>query len=147
MKTPQTLAEELAKMFPNTDLQKIADFACCVFVVMWCLYIEPEDIDAIKMVQNMRNKGIVSNDCVVYWYKIVPFLTGRELKSVEFVKINKLRGIKERTPVLMAKEGNAEGVGHWVGVEEGNIRFNPKAYSVNVAEGKPVEMRKLVYKS
>lgn len=141
MKNPQTLAEELYKHFPNADIKMIADFACCVFVAMWCLEIEPDDIDAILCVQRMRKNGIIRNDCVVYWKKIVPYLTGRELVDVEFKKINSIKNIKERTPVLMAKEGNAEGEGHWVGVANGKIRFNPKVYSVNVEKGKPVEAR------
>ena len=145
MKHPQDLAAELAVMFPNADMQKIADCACCIFTLMWCLYIEPDDIEAIKMVQTMRKKGIIRNDCVVLWYEVVPYLTGRKLKEVKFTDIKSLKGIKKRTPVLMAKEGNKKGVGHWVGVENARIKFNPKAYSVNVAEGKPVEMRELIF--
>ena len=143
MKNPQTLAEELNKEFPNPDLEMIGANACCALVLMWCLGIEPDDLEAIRTVQRMRKVQVLRNDCVVYWYKAVPFLTGRELENVEFKKITSLKGIKTRTPVLMAKPGNAEGVGHWVGVENGRIRFNPKKYSVNVAEGKPVEMRVL----
>lgn len=141
MKYPQDLAKELYQLFPNEDLKKIYDYACCAFVTMWCLEIEPEDVDAIKIVQTMRKKEIIRDDCVVYWYKIVPYLTGRELESVEFKKITSLRGIKARTPVLIAKEGNAQGEGHWVGVENSKIKFNPKRYSVNVENGKPVEAR------
>lgn len=146
MKHPQDLAKELYQLFPNEDLKKIYEFACCVFVTMWCLGIEPEDIEAIELVQKMRQKGIIRSDCVVYWFKIVPYLTGRELEDVEFKKINTLKGIKSRTPVLMAQEGNAPGDGHWVGVENGKIRFNPKKYSVNVEKGKPVEARILKIK-
>ena len=145
MKNPQTLAEELAQMFPNTDMKIISENACCILTLMWCLYIEPDDIEAIKIVQNMRLKNIIKSDCVVIWKDAVRYLTGRELKGVEFTKIKSLKGIKERTPVLMACDGNAEGVGHWVGVQNGRIRFNSKKYSKNVAEGKPVEMRKLIF--
>lgn len=143
MNHPQDLAKELNELFPNKDMKIIADNACCAFVLMWCLGIEPDDIEAIKTVQRMRANGSLRQDCVVYWYKAVSYLTGRELEKVDFTQIKTLLKIKERTPVLMAKPGNAEGVGHWVGVEDGRIRFNPKKYSVNVAEGKPVEMRVL----
>ena len=34
MKHPQDLAKELNELFPNEDLKKISDFACCAFVVM-----------------------------------------------------------------------------------------------------------------
>ncbi len=143
MKHPQTLAKELNKMFPNKDMKVIGDNACCAFVLMWCLGIEPDDIEAIKTIQRMRDNGALRQDCVVFWFKAVPYLSGRELENVEFKKINSLLGIKERTPVLMAKPGNKEGVGHWVGVENGKIEFNPLEYSENVANGRPVEMRAL----
>lgn len=144
MKCPQTLAEKINESFPNKDLGVIADNSCCALVLMWCLGIEPaDDFTAIKTVQSMRQNNVISKDCRVYWYKAVPYLTGRELKKVDFVKIRNISEIKKRTPVLYAKEGNAEGVGHWVGVENGVIAFNPKAKSINVEEGRPVEMRVL----
>lgn len=146
MKYPQDLAKELYQLFPNEDLKKIYEFACCAFVTMWSLGLEPEDIEAIKIVQKMRKVAVISSDCVVYWFKIVPYLTGRELEDVEFKKINSLKGITARTPVLMAQEGNEKGEGHWVGVEKGKIRFNPKRDSVNVKLGKPVEARILKIK-
>lgn len=146
MNHPQDLAKELSRLFPNEDMKKISDNACCAFVVMWCLGIEPEDINAIKYVQEMRQKEIIRNDCVVFWNKIVPYLTGRDLENVEFKKIDSIKNIKSRTPVLYALDGNEEGVGHWVGIEKGRIGFNPKKYSVNVENGKPVEARILKIK-
>ena len=146
MKAPQTLAKELNKQFPNENLKIIGDNACCAFVLMWCLGIDPSDIEAIQTVQRMREAQVLRKDCVVLWYKAVPYLTGRELVDVQFKKIKSLKGIKKRTPVLMAKEGNTEGEGHWVGVENGKIGFNPLTYSKNVEEGKPVEMRILKIK-
>lgn len=145
MKNPQTLASNLATQFPNKDMQIIADNACCAFVVLWCLGIEIEDIEAIQIVQKMRLHNVIESDCTVKWFDVVKYATGRELKKLEKVNITSLKGIKERTPVLMACEGNAEGIGHWVGVEKGRIKFNPKSYSKNVAEGRPVQMRKLIF--
>lgn len=145
MKHPQTLAKELNKMFPNKDLEVIGDNACCALTLQWVLGIEQDDIDAIKTVQNMRKKGKIKSDCTVLWYEAVPYLCGRPLKELKKTKITSLKGIKKRTIVLMAKEGNAEGVGHWVGVEKGKIAFNSLDYSVNVAEGRPVEMRELIF--
>ena len=141
MKYPQTLAGELYKLFPCEQLKNIYDNACLAIVAMWCLGIEEDDIKVIMDVQQMINAKVIEPDCTVLWYKIVPYLTGRELESLEKQKITSLKGIVKRTPVLMAKEGNAEGIGHWVGVEKGKIRCNPKKYSVNVEEGKPVEAR------
>ena len=145
MKHPQTLAIELNKMFPNPDLEIIGKNACCALVLQWVLGIEQNDLDAIKTVQNMRKKGKIKSDCTVLWYEAVPYLCGRPLKELKKTKITSLKGIKKRTIVLMAKEGNADGVGHWVGVEGGKIRFNPLEYSVNVSEGRPVEMRELIF--
>lgn len=145
MKHPQTLAKELNEMFPNPDMKIIGDNACCALVLQWVLRIEQDDIEAIKTVQRMRKKGKIKSDCTVLWFEAVPYLCGSPLKDVKKLKINSLRGIKKRTMVLMAKEGNAEGVGHWVGVENGRIGFNPLEYSVNVAEGRPVEMRELIF--
>ena len=145
MKHPQTLAKQLNKLFPNPDMEIIGENACCAFVLQWALGIEQSDIDAIITVQMMRQKKVITSDCIVKWYEAVPYLCGRPLKEVKYTKINSIKGIKKRTIVLMAKEGNAEGVGHWVGVENGKIKCNPLEYSVNVAEGKPVEMRELIF--
>ena len=145
MKHPQTLAKELNKIFPNPDLKIIGDKACCAFVLQWVLGIEQDDIEAIKTVQNMRLKRKIDTDCTVFWYEAVPYLIGRPLKEVRFKDITSIKNIKKRTLVLMAKEENKKGVGHWVGVENGRIKFNPLDYSVNVAEGRPVEMRELIF--
>ena len=145
MKHPQTLAKQLNEIFPNPDLKIIGDNACCAFVLMWALGIEPDDIEAIKIVQNMRKRKVIKSDCTVTWFEAVPYLTGRDLADLKKKDISTLKGIKKRTIVLMAKEGNAKGVGHWVGVEKGRIKFNPLEYSTNVAEGHPVEMRELIF--
>ncbi len=110
---------------------------------MWCLGIEQEDIKAIMDVQRMIDTNVLQSDCTVQWYKIVPYLTGRELKGVRYEKIRILKGIKERTPVFFQKDPDSK-KGHWVGVENGKIGFNPLAYSVNVEEGRPTKMRVLI---
>lgn len=145
MKHPQTLAKELNEMFPNPDLEIISKNACCAFVLQWVLGIEQDDLDAIKTVQNMRKKRKIYEDCTVTWFEAVPYLIGRPLKELKKTNITSIKGIKKRTLVLYAKEGNAKGVGHWVGVEKGKIKFNPLDYSVNIEEGRPVEMRELVF--
>lgn len=145
MKHPQTLAIELNKTFPNADLEIIGKYGCCAMVLQWVLGIEQDDIDCIKTVQNMRKKGVIEKDCTVHWYEAFSYLTGKTLKTVKYTDIKTIRGIKNRTLVLYAKEGNKKGVGHWVGVENGRIKFNPLDYSDNVTNGKPVEMRELVF--
>lgn len=139
MKYPQTLAIELNQMFPNKDLESIAKYGCCAFVLLWCLGLEPEDIDAIKVLFELKKEGAIDDECTVYWAKSIQRLTGRTLESVEKVKIKSIKSIKKRTPVRYVYNGQ----GHWVGVEKGKIGFNPLARSNCVENGKPAEMRVL----
>ena len=143
MKNPQTLADKLNKEFSNKKLEQIAKRGCCAFVLLWCLGIEPDDTEAILTVADMIDEGSLEEDCTVLWAKAIRNLTGRTLKKIDFVDITSIKGIKERTPVLYKKKPTDKG-GHWVGVENGKIKFNPLNYSVCVSEGKPAELRKLV---
>ena len=138
MKNPQTLAEELNKCFPNPKLKTISENACCAFVFLWCLGIEPEDIDAIKIISDAIDEKVIDSDCTVKWVEFGKWLTGRTL-TVEFVDVKTIKGIKDRTPVKYSYNGKS----HWVGVENGKIKFNSLKSSVCVANGKPVTMRKL----
>lgn len=145
MKHPQSLAIDLYNYFPSEQLRPIKSAGCCAFVLLWCLGIEPDDAEAIIEVEKMIQAKVVKPNCVVKWFESVTFLTGRTLEKVDFVKINTIRNIKERTPVFFQKDPNSDS-GHWVGVEDGEIRFNPLSYSVNVAEGRPTEARILTFK-
>ena len=140
MKYPQTLAGELAALFPSDKLTNIKKYGCLAFVVMWCLGIELEDIMAICNVQMMINAKVIDTDCTVQWAKIVPYLTGRTLQKIEFRKIRTLKEIKDRAPVLYKVKPEDKN-GHWVGVENGKIKFNPLAESLCVNKGQPVEAR------
>lgn len=139
MKHPQTLAVELNKAFPNADLKKIADFACCAFVTMWCMGVESDDSEAIFTVQRAIKARVLDTDCTVKWSDFVQWLTGRQLAKVDFIDCKTLRGINERTPVKFSYGKNS----HWVGVEDGKVAFNPLKTSLCVEKGKPVTMRKL----
>lgn len=139
MKYPQTLAIELNKAFPNKDLKNIADYACSAFVTMWCLGIEPEDSDAILTIQRAIKDKVLDSDCTVKWFEFVFWLTGRQLEKVDFIDINTLLKIKERTPVKYVFDGKS----HWVGVENGLIAFNPLKSSIVVSNGKPSAKRVL----
>ena len=140
MNHPQTLAIELNKTFPNKTLEAIGKWGCCAFVLLWCLGLEPEDVDAICIVNSLMKKGALDEECTVSWYKAIDILTGRKLKEFEKVKIKSIRSIKERTPVIYSYNGK----GHFVGVENGKIGFNPLSHSECVEKGKPTEMRRLV---
>lgn len=138
MTHPQSMAIRLYQQFPTERLKAIKDYACCAFVLMWCLGIEPdEDGDAVITVARMIEKGAIEKDCTVKWAEAVRFLCGRNLKSVDFISTTKIWDIKGRTPVKYEYNGN----GHWVGVENGVIAFNPLEYSTCVEKGKPAQKR------
>lgn len=146
MKNPQTLAEKLYQQFPTLKLKSIKNYACCAFTMMWCLGIEPDDAEAIITVGKMIDKGIIDSDCTVYWDRVSKYLSGRNC-SVEKVDIKSIKKIKDRTPVKYEYvDENGKTHGHWVGVENGEITFNPLQSSVCVAIGKPVTCRILSFK-
>ena len=60
MKTPQSLAIEIKDTIKPERMETIGKYGCCAFVLMWCLGIEPDDIDAVKTVNNMINAGVWS---------------------------------------------------------------------------------------
>ena len=149
MKHPQTLAEKLYVQFPTLKLQSIKKYACCAFTFMWCMGIEPDDAEAIILVGQMIDKGVIDSDCTVYWSKMARHLCGRDC-SVEKPKITSIDKIKKRTPVYYVREyrddaGKKKKAGHWVGVENGKICFNSLENSLCVKEGKPVEARYLTF--
>lgn len=141
MKYPQDLAKELS----NLELENISKNGCCAFVFLWCLGIEPkDDVEAIRLVNEALKKGYIMKDCTVIWSKWGSALTGRNI-DVEFVDIKDIKKIKERTPVLYSTNPDGKN-GHWVGVENGKIAFNPIKDSINVKLGKPVTSRKIIIK-
>ena len=143
MKYPQTLAEKLYVQFPNPKLKSIKENACCAFTFMWCMGYEPDDAEAIITVGKMIDKGILDQDCTVYWDKMSRFISGRGC-SKQNVDITTIKGIKERTPVrYVYTDKNGKKHGHWVGVENGKIKFSSLESSESVKQGKPTEMRVL----
>lgn len=138
MNHPQDTAKKLYDEFKNPEFKNIADNACCAFVLLWCLGIEPDDAEAVITVNGMLKKGVIESDCTVKWLDAIEWLTGRK-GAVDFVTISSLRGIKNRTPVRYDYKGKS----HWVGVEKGMIKFNPLQESTCVNLGRPVTMRKL----
>ena len=137
MKNPQTFAEELYKHFPTKNLKSIKDYACCAFTLIWWLGLDPSDIEAIMLVDDLIRKNACDVDCTVYWADCIKVLTGRTMASLEKKKIDSIKDIKEKTIVRFTRGK----VGHWVGVENGQIVFNSLAYSRSVAEGAPTESR------
>lgn len=124
---------------PQTLAKTIGENACCAFVLMWCLGIEPDDdVEAIRIIRDMMEKGVIDGECTVKWQAAGKFLSGRDI-FVDFLSISDISGIKERTPVCFRYGRN----GHWVGVENGKVAFDPVEYSNCVSRGKPSEMRRI----
>ncbi len=136
MKYPQTLAREFCSIISPARLETIGKYGCCAFVLLWCLGIEPDNMEAIELVNDMINAGVIEKDCTVHWVEAVKFLTGRDI-TVEFKNIKDILSIKDRTPVRYDYKGQ----GHWVGVERGMIAFNPLKQSNCVDKGVPVTAR------
>ena len=136
MKYPQTLAREFCSVISPARLETIGKYGCCAFVLLLCLGIEPDNMEAIELVNDMINAGVIEKDCTVHWMEAVKFLTGRDI-TVEFKNIKDILSIKDRTPVRYDYKGQ----GHWVGVERGMIAFNPLKQSNCVDKGVPVTAR------
>lgn len=139
MKHPQTLAEKLYVYFPTLQLKSIKDYACCAFTLMWCLGLDPDDATAIMCVADMIQHRALDVDCTVYWAKAAEYLTGQKL-TVEFKDIKdpkEIKQFKERTPVKFSYNGKS----HWVGIENGKVKFNALEKSVCVSKGVPVTAR------
>ena len=71
--------------------------------------------------------------------KAAEYLTGQKL-TVEFKDIKdakEIKQFKERTPVKYSYNGKS----HWVGVENGKVKFNALERSLCVEKGKPVTAR------
>lgn len=137
MKNPQSLAEELCKHFHDQKLKAIKDYACCAFTLIWWLGIDCSDVDAIILVSDLMNHKALDVDCTVYWAESIKQLTGREMESLEKVKISDIKKIKEKTIVKFSNDGYS----HWAGVENGKVVFDSLQYSNCVAKGKPTEAR------
>ena len=139
MKNPQTLAEKIYQQFPTMKLKAIKDYACCAFTLIWALGEDPDDTEAILDVGRMMDKGALDVDCTVYWDKAARAIIGKGV-SVEFKDIKDLKEIKSisgRIPVKFSYNGKS----HWVGVENGKVKFNSLEKSLCVEKGKPVAAR------
>lgn len=141
MKSPQLLAEELNKVFPNPKLKAIGDFACCILTLMWYLGIDESDTDAIMTVAELIDKGVLNGECLVYWFPAVEALTGRKLKSVTEEPITSIKKIKGKA-IVKFKNGSQF---HWGGVENGKVVFDSRGNSKTIAEGKPVLIKVLKF--
>lgn len=131
---PQTYAERIAG-----NIRSIADFSCCALTFIWCMNLDPDNAEALKIVSDAIDAGVLKKDCTVKWEEFGKWLTGRKVE-VNYRNIQSLEDIKNlrgRIPVRYDHNGKS----HWVGVEDGEIRFNSLVTSVCVNKGKPVTAR------
>lgn len=134
MKKPQTLAQTIA-----SRCSIIGKSGCLAFVYIWCMGLDPEDGEAIRIVADAMRADTIKEDCTVYAEPFLERLTGKHW-TVEKRKIRSLDEVKdiERCAVLYSNDGRN---GHWVGVEKGNIAFNSIDFSINVEDGMPISAR------
>lgn len=113
--------------------------ACLAFTYIWCVHLDCENGEAIKIVADNMRRGNIEDDCAVNAEPFLFSLTGRKF-AVEKRKIKSLDELKdiERCAVLFSKDGVS---GHWVGVEHGKVAFNSKLHSDNLTNGKPISAR------
>ena len=104
MKNPQTYCLTVKKTLSPERLETIHKYGCCAFVLLWCLGIEPEDLNAIELVSDMIDAKVIESDCTVHWKEAVKFLTGRDI-TIQFQDIKDILKIKDRTPVRYDYKG------------------------------------------
>ncbi len=136
MTNPQTFCEKLT----NYPLEMIADYGCCAFVALWLCGKKVTDLQAIEILSEAMNKQAIDLDCTVKWYDFCEYI-GRPIKAVEFKDVTDIKKIKEKCAVRFDFNGRS----HWVGVQNGKIRFNPLKSSVCVKYGKPTTARILTF--
>lgn len=66
MKKPQTLCKTLQTKLTPERLETIHKYGCCAFVLLWCLGIEPDDVQAIELVSDMIDAKVIEKDCTVH---------------------------------------------------------------------------------
>ena len=141
MKTPQTLAKQLYDKFQLKALEPVAKHACCAFTLMWCCGYDKSDVDAIAEVLDMIKHKAISKECLVYWYQAYKFITGKELKNVQFVTVKNTNELKKYNGKRIAVKFELGKKAHWVGYFNGIIKFNSLDYSECVEKGKITEAR------
>lgn len=133
----QDETEKLSDLFPEcARLKIIASNMCCASVVLWCMGIDEKE--HLPIIAQELGKSL-ADDCTVLWGPFYKAVAGREV-NVEFKDISSLKdlkNIKGRIPVRFNLGKNC----HWVGVENGVIKYNSKKISQCVLNGKPTTAR------
>lgn len=135
-KCPQTMAEKIGNATGDPKLKAAGKWGCCAFTALWIVGLE-DPIDNICMVIREIGKGL-DEECTVYWSTFYKNVTGRNL-TVERKDIRSLSELKKMG--RCAVRFDYQGASHWVGVENGKIKFNSLEFSRCVTYGKPVTAR------
>ena len=139
---PQSDAIELERRFHDKKLISISKYGCCAFVSLWIMGIEG-GIGNICLVADEIGKGL-DVDCTVQWFQFFKDVCGAEI-SVEFKEIKSLTELSKYGRVAVRFDYN--GKSHWVGVERGELAYNPLKHSVCVEKGTPTTARIITSKN
>ena len=133
---PQTMAKKIGEATGDPKLQAIGKWGCCAFTALWIAGLE-DPTEAICIVAREIGKGL-DGECTVYWGRFYRNVTGRNVTVIrqDITSLEDVRGCGR-----CAVRYDWNGKSHWVGVEDGVIKFNSLEKSFCVETGKPRSAR------
>lgn len=137
---PQSKAIELAKVYENKKLETIGKYGCCAFVAMWLMGLE-SDYTMLKIIGEEIGHTL-GDDCTVKWKEFFACVVGKTVE-VEFRNIKSIEEVENEYRCAVRFDYN--GKSHWVGVQYGELKFNPLSYSQCVDKGRPTTARIIKY--
>lgn len=133
---PQTMAKKIGEATGDKKLIAIGKWGCCAFTALWIAGLE-DPIDNICTVAREIGKGL-DEECTVYWGKFYRNVTGKNVTVIR-QEIRSLEDVKGCGRCAVRYDWN--GKSHWVGVEDGEIKYNSLEKSFCVENGKPRSAR------
>ena len=67
MINPQTCCSKVRKYITDKNLEIVEKYGCCAFVLLWCLGIEPDDLQAIELICKMIDIKAIDEKHRVVW--------------------------------------------------------------------------------
>ena len=133
---PQTMAAKIGEVTGDKKLIAVGKWGCCAFTALWIVGLEDATDNICTVIREM-GKGL-DDECTVYWNVFYKNVTGKNA-TVERREIKNLSELKKIGRCAVRFE--YQGASHWVGVENGKIRFNSLEFSRCVTYGKPTTAR------
>lgn len=132
-------------LHPQSEIKIISDYSCLAQCYIYCCGIEPDTKHYFNIVYDAvcagAKKSGIGADCTVEDATLfIKWLTGRTIPVYKKV-IATITAIKERCPVEYDRIVDGKKLTHFVVVENGEIVFNPLAFSNCVEYGRPVSAR------